>query len=288
MQSKLKRYNIHSWVEVFMQQLAKIKEMQMGLNLKLVSGKTQDKIVSHYASAEKRLFLLDYDGTLRSFESNPKAVKPDEALLELLENLCSNPKNKVVIISGRDKTTLEEWVGHLNIDLIAEHGVWLKNFGDGWSTIETLDQSWKEKIKSILDLYVDRTPGSFIEDKDYSLVWHYRKADTDFGELRARELLSNINYLIANMDLQTMEGNKVIEIKSRAVNKGKAASKWIGKTKFDFIFAIGDDVTDEDTFSAMPDSAYTVKVGLTATIAKYNVKSTEEVRKVLNAFVDAG
>ena len=288
MQSKLKRYNIHSWVDVFMQQLDKVKDMQVGLNMKLVSGKTKDKLITHYSTAGKRLFLLDYDGTLKGFASNPKAVKPDAELLTLLEKLSGNPKNKVVIISGRDKNTLEEWVGHLNIDLIAEHGVWLKGYGDGWSTIEALDQSWKEKIRSILELYVDRTPGSFIEDKDYSLVWHYRKADTDFGDLRARELLSNINYLIANMDLQTMEGNKVIEIKSRAVNKGKAASKWMAKDKYDFIFAIGDDVTDEDTFAAMPDNAYTVKVGLTATMAKYNVKSPEEVRVVLKDFVEAG
>ncbi|UZR92339.1 bifunctional alpha,alpha-trehalose-phosphate synthase (UDP-forming)/trehalose-phosphatase [Chondrinema litorale] len=286
MQNKLKRYNIHRWVEVFMQQLDKVKELQVGLNLKLVTGKTLDKIVKHYSEAESRLILLDYDGTLKPFASNPKAVKPDEELINLLTKLTEDPKNRVVIISGRDKSTLEEWVGHLKIDLIAEHGVWLKKLGAGWSTIELLDQGWKEKIRSILDLYVDRTPGSFIEDKDYSLVWHYRKADTDFGELRARELLSNINYLIANMDLQTMEGNKVIEIKSRAVNKGKAASKWLNEGKYDFVFAIGDDVTDEDTFAAMPDTAYTVKVGLTATVANYNVKSPEEVREVLNTFAD--
>ncbi len=77
----------------------------------------------------------------------------------------------------------------------------------------------------MVELYVDRTPGSFIEQKDYSLVWHYRKADPDFGAMRARELLSNINYLISNEDLQTMEGDKVIEIKHRDVNKGKGSEK---------------------------------------------------------------
>ncbi|MEM1137350.1 MAG: bifunctional alpha,alpha-trehalose-phosphate synthase (UDP-forming)/trehalose-phosphatase, partial [Bacteroidota bacterium] len=284
MQSKLKRYNIHRWVEVFMQQLEKVKELQVGLNLRLVTGKTLDTITQNYQKADKRLFLLDYDGTLKQFAANQNAVKPYDDLLNLLNKLISDPKNKVVIISGRDKYTLEEWVGHLEIDLVAEHGVWLRKFGKGWATIEPLDQSWKEKIRSILDLYVDRTPGSFIEDKDYSLVWHYRKADIDFGELRARELLSNINYLIANMDLQTMEGNKVIEIKSRAVNKGKAASKWLTEQKYDFVFAIGDDVTDEDTFSALPQDSYTVKVGLTSSVARYNVKSPDEVREVLYTF----
>ncbi|WP_020529541.1 bifunctional alpha,alpha-trehalose-phosphate synthase (UDP-forming)/trehalose-phosphatase [Flexithrix dorotheae] len=286
MQEKLKRYNIHRWVEVFFEQLDFIKRKQKDLNMKMVTGKTADLIIEKYKKSKERILFLDYDGTLKGFSSNPKAVSPDKELLSILENLTANPKNKVIIISGRDKGTLGEWLGHLNLDLIAEHGVWLKESGKKWIMIDNIDQTWKKEIRHILELYVDRTPGSFIEDKDYSLVWHYRKADTDFGELRARELLSNLNYLIANMDLQTMEGNKVIEIKNRAINKGKAARKWLNNTENDFIIAIGDDVTDEDTFKAMPENAFTIKVGLTASVARLNIKSSDEVRNLLKGFME--
>jgi len=54
--------------------------------------------------------------------------------------------------------------------------------------LEPLRNDWKEEIRPILELYVDRTPGSFIEEKEFSLVWHYRKADPELAQLRAREL----------------------------------------------------------------------------------------------------
>lgn len=286
MQSKLRRYNIHQWVDVFMDQLTSIKEQQAKMNAKLMQERHINRMLDSYHTADQRVFFLDYDGTLRAFTKRPEQAKPDEELLGILEKLTANEKNKVVIISGRDRKSLENWLGHLKVDMIAEHGVWSRKYGKAWKTIDNLDLSWKEKIGPIVDLYVDRTPGSFIEDKDYSLAWHYRKADPDFGEMRARDLLSNVKYLISNMDLHIMEGNKVIEIKNRDVNKGKAARKWLGKHNYGFIFAIGDDVTDEDTFHAMPDSAYTIKVGIVPSEATYNVKSTVEVRVLLQKFIE--
>lgn len=286
MQGKLKRYNIHRWVEVFMEQLDGIKQQQKGMNAKIINEKVTEKLMSHYESSEKRVFFLDYDGTLRPFVKRPEDAKPDAEMVELLKKLAENKNNKVVIISGRDRHTLEEWLGHLPVDMIAEHGVWTRKLGKEWKKVDNIDAEWKVRLQPMIELYVDRTPGSFIEQKDYSLVWHYRKADPDFGAMRARELLSNINYLISNEDLQTMEGDKVIEIKHRDVNKGKAAKKWLGKDSYDFIFAIGDDVTDEDTFHAMPKEAYTVKVGIAPSEAKYNVKSTDEVREIIKKLVE--
>ena len=55
--------------------------------------------------------MLDYDGTLVAFSSDPQAVKPSERVLDLLTKLCANPRNEVVVISGRDRHTLETWLG---------------------------------------------------------------------------------------------------------------------------------------------------------------------------------
>ncbi len=282
MQVKLQRYNIHRWVDNFMTALHSIKDRQKEMNLKLIDQERENRIMRKYQNTDKRIFFLDYDGTLKGFSKNPKDASPDQELIEILGKLAADKKNRVVIITGRDKTTMQSWLGHLPVDIIAEHGVWLKEHETGdWKMIESLDQSWKQQIRNILELHVDRTPGSFIEDKDYSLVWHYRKADPEFGELRARELLGNLNYLTANMNLHSMVGNKVIEIKSRDVNKGKAARRWLALDDFQFIFAVGDDVTDEDTFKALPEKVYSIKVGLTASNARYNVKSFVEVRELL-------
>ena len=194
-------------------------------------------------------------------------------------------RNKIVIISGRDRQTLEDWLGILNIDIIAEHGVWLKEQRKKWDTIFHMRNDWKDEFRPIFESYVDRTPGSFVEEKDYSLVWHYRKVETGLGELRTRELASHLRYMASNKNLTVMEGDKVVEIKNSEVNKGYAADKWLMKDKYDFIFAVGDDWTDEDTFTAMPEKAITIKVGQISSVAKYRIESYKLVRNFLKYLI---
>ena len=81
-----------------------------------------------------------------------------------------------------------------------------------------------------------------------------------------------------------MEGNKVIEIKNRGINKGRAALKLLHASPVDKIVAIGDDWTDEFLFSEIPDEAITIKVGMAKTVAKYKVENIMEVREMLYAF----
>ena len=139
---------------------------------------------------------------------------------------------------------------------------------------------------TLLEGYVNRTPGSFVEDKDYSLVWHYRKVETGLGEVRTRELTSHLKYSTQNMNLQIMEGDKVVEIKNMDVNKGRGASLILNKIKADFILAAGDDRTDEDTFKVMPESAYSIKIGSQASEAKYSVVSYKRIREFLKMFTE--
>ena len=141
-----------------------------------------------------------------------------------------------------------------------------------------------KKIRPVLESFVDRTPGSFIEEKNYSLAWHYRNTDPDFGTKRATELNTVLRSLIGNDDISVLNGNKVMEIKSSNVNKGRAATRMLSEDDYDFVFAIGDDWTDEFMFQELPDSAITVKVGLKKTQAKYHVESTKKVRELLKRF----
>lgn len=227
------------------------------------------------------MILLDYDGTLISFADKPERAKPDRELLTLLGGLSSEAKNEVVIVSGRDRGSLGRWFSDLRIGLIAEHGVWIKEKDGDWRTIESLRNEWKEEIRSFLELYADRTPGSFVEEKEFSLVWHYRKADPELAALRTRELRDAVIHLTANLSLQVLEGNKVIEIKNAGIDKGKAALNWISKGGWDFVLAIGDDQTDEDIFAIVPDSAYSIKVGYEPSRAKFNIDSPKEVRRLI-------
>jgi len=285
MKNKLKRYDIHRWTKDFVYSLQQIKEERTKKAKKRITPQARQKLINHYNSSERRLIFLDYDGTLVKFSNEPGKAIPDKELLDLLNNLAASPYNEVVIISGRNKATLQEWFGELNIGLVAEHGALLRNKGNEWMSIESLKQDWKKEIYPFFEHFVDRTPGSFIEKKEFSLVWHYRKADPELGELRARDLVDTLVHLTANLNLQVLEGNKVIEVKNSGINKGRAALQWINKENWDFIFALGDDWTDEDLFKVLPKDAYSIKVGFTSSAAKCNVKTVQEVRELLNGLI---
>ncbi|MDD4143257.1 MAG: bifunctional alpha,alpha-trehalose-phosphate synthase (UDP-forming)/trehalose-phosphatase [Prolixibacteraceae bacterium] len=285
LQKRLKRYNINKWALEFLNGMEKVKQSEQKFMGKKLTTAIQNKIIKELRNADSAVFFLDYDGTLTGFEDNPKHARPDDELYELLDGLADNPKNRIVLISGRDKDTFEEWFGKKPYTLIVEHGVWYREKGEPWEMIEQLDASWKDSIRSALEFYVDRTPGSFIEEKNYSLVWHYRKSDPELGPNRAIELKDELTSLVSNLNLEILEGNKVIEIKNRGINKGRAAQKLLNSAPADKIIAVGDDWTDEFLFAALPETAYTIKVGMSKTMATYKVENFWQVREMLKRIV---
>ena len=93
--------------------------------------------------------------------------------------------------------------------------------------------------------------------------------------------------LTANHNLVVSEGSKIIEIKIGGVNKGQATSFWMPIQSWDFIFAVGDDYTDEDLFNALPEEAYSIKVGLAPSRAKLRFKTQSEVMPFLKEIKNA-
>jgi trehalose 6-phosphate synthase/phosphatase len=166
--------------------------------------------------------------------------------------------------------------------MVAENGIWIREKGSDWHEIEPLRDDWKDAIRPVFELYMDRTPGTFIEEKSYSLAWHYRKSDPDLANARVNELKETLIKLSENLNLGILEGKKVIEVKAEGINKGNAVMHWLTKENWDFILAAGDDITDEDAFDALPDDAYSIKVGLGVTKARFNVKEVKDVRKLLH------
>jgi trehalose 6-phosphate synthase/phosphatase len=281
MQDRLKRYDVVRWAHDFMDRLRAVYQYREELSARRVSPSVEKKLIEDYRNAKQRLLLLDYDGTLIPFSRRPEQARPDAEVLGLLKRLEERDGNELVIMSGRDKKSLTNWFQKLRAGFIAEHGVWLREKDGQWSEIEYLRQDWKEEIRSVLELYVDRTPGSFIEEKDYSLAWHFRRADPEFALMRVAELKELLMKLTENFDLGIIEGNKMLEVKNAGINKGRAALNWITKQDWDFILAVGDDVTDEDIFEVLPENAYSIMVGFGASKAKYNVPSIDRVRFLL-------
>ena len=281
MQKRLKRYNIDFWTHDFVTHLCGlIKDKREKVSVKYLTDCRTD-IISRYLGASGRLLLLDYDGTLKAFCKRPEDAVPDDRLISLLRRLSMEEKNSLVIISGRKKEDLESWFGGMDLSLVAAHGLWIKHHKGEWQMLEAISNDWMEIIYPILEVYTDRTPGSFIEEKGFSLAWHYRNCDPDLAELRIPELKSALIDITENKNLNVLEGHKVIEVKNNMVNKGRAAASFLLNKTYPFVLAVGDDTTDEDMFAALGEGAYTVKVGDSNTQARYFLDDVDQVRNFL-------
>lgn len=280
-QERVKHYNVKRWASDFTHALDKVSDKQHPIAAVGLNTAARNEIIDRYKSSKCRVLFLDYDGTLVDFKNNPANASPDKELYNVLDKLSADKKTEVVLISGRDKETFGRWFKDRSYSLITEHGVWTHKPGGIWEEIEKFNTDWKENIREVLRFYTDRTPGSFIEEKTYSLVWHFRKVDPELARIQASEIREEILSLIAGENLEILDGNKVLEIKSIGVNKGKTALKWIAHKNCDFILGVGDDWTDEYLFKELPEKAYTIKVGVRKTQAKFYVKDYKQVRHLL-------
>ena len=145
---------------------------------------------------------------------------------------------------------------------------------------------WKDRVRPILQLYVDRLPGALLEEKEFSFCWHYRGADPEQASVRAKELLDDLADYTRNIDVQVLEGKKVVEIRNSGVNKGIAAVEWLKEPAPDFVLGIGDDWTDEDLFRVLPATAYSVRVGVAETVARFYLQYPAAVRRLLRDLIE--
>ncbi|MGH7886313.1 MAG: trehalose-phosphatase, partial [Candidatus Binatia bacterium] len=286
MQSRLRRHSIARWAMEFLGEIFAMNPGPEETYAKPLDPGSQTGLIQHYDRSLNRLLLLDYDGTLVPFASYPQLAKPSRQLLNSLHRLGANPRNELVLLSGRDKTTLEKWFGALPIGLVAEHGAWIREYQQSWQTIKPLRADWKTTLLPMLQSYTDRVPGAWVEEKEFSLVWHYRVADEQRGILAARELTDDLIELTANIDVQVVQGNKTVEARSAGVHKGMASQTWLVKIPFDFILAIGDDMTDEDMFTVLPGRAWSIRVGNRPTRARFHLPGPDEVIQLLETLID--
>jgi trehalose 6-phosphate synthase/phosphatase len=285
MQRRIAAYDINKWINDFIDVLLSVKKEQEKQQVNILDGPATISLLEKYKAAKKRTILLDYDGTLAPFYKHPAMAIPGKEVLQLLTSLAANADTEIVIISGRDGDTLEKWLGHLPLSLVAEHGAQIKFRNEDWQEQVTLSSQWKDQVKPLMDLFVTRCVGSFIEEKKNTLAWHYRNTHPDLGFNRSRELRNALLGLTANTPLQVIDGNKVLEVRQTGIDKGATAVKILDRFNPDFMLCIGDDTTDEDMFRVLRDKATTIKIGGGSTAAEYTLWSQTQVLPLLKKFI---
>jgi trehalose 6-phosphate synthase/phosphatase len=243
------------------------------------------------AKGKKMAIFVDYDGTLRELEREPMAACPTEELMALLGKLKQKEDVEVTIISGRKAEDLEGWLGECGFGLVAEHGAIVRRAGSKvWERLDlNVSYGWKGEITHVLRGYERSTPGSFVEEKQTGVVWHYRKSDMQFGEWKAKQLVEELTAVTANQPLEVRHGKKIVEVASTLVNKGAAAIRLMEGKHYDLVVTAGDDLTDESMFRMNVENLVSIKVGEGATSARYRVRGPGELRELLASVVgDSG
>jgi trehalose 6-phosphate synthase/phosphatase len=234
-------------------------------------------VFESYRIAQSRILFLDYDGTLVPLIDIPERSELAAKTRDTIQLLSSDPGNQVYIISGRDRSFLLSQFNGTGTGLIAEHGLWLKKNHGRWIRTVPVDTRWKKQVGELLRAFSLKYPGTFIETKENSVVFHFRTSEKSF-ENRERKIFRELFTALQRKHpgIELLEGNHILEVKPAGYNKGTAAEKIIRSGKFDFILAAGDDFTDENLFSGLPEGAFTIKIGMSESSALFRTADQGE------------
>lgn len=286
MKRRLERNNALDWAVNFMEGLKSIKAKQAELQARLFTHTVKTRLLTDFYNSEKRLIALDYNGTLVPIKKMAQCLPPDKSTLNILKALTEDTKNKIIILSDNEKENLASWFNHLPIDLIASSDLAFRKAGSDWTIVESLSAEWKHEVLPIFEKYVNRTPGAYISEKRYSLVWRFERASKEQGNIRSRELMDDLKSYVDKNNLQVNEGERLIEVKNGGIYKGKILQSYFEEEKWDFVCAVGDDWTNEPMFQHLPDHAYSIRIGITATHAKFNLKDQKGLTDLLKTLVN--
>ncbi|MFT4520559.1 MAG: trehalose 6-phosphate synthase/phosphatase [Halioglobus sp.] len=274
MTKRVLEFDANHWAGNFLQQLI---ERRRKSPLPQAMGDSEAKILEALQSASKPALFLDYDGTLRGFEDKPDQATPDTRLRELLSQLAEAPID-IYIISGRPASFLEEWLGDYPFTLIGEHGNCYRKPGDSeWETLNpNVDFNWKGPVRDAFKLYEGSTPGSAIEEKQSSLVWHYRQSEPVFAQWKANQLVHDLFDMLGNSPVEIHHGKRIVEVSSIHVNKGRAMEHFIREQQYNFVLCAGDDQTDEAMFKLEEEGLVSIKVGGGDSQAQHRVSDVDQ------------
>jgi alpha,alpha-trehalose-phosphate synthase [UDP-forming]/trehalose-phosphatase len=298
-----------AWGTTFVRTLAELDLHK----LNRLSAEGTRAVCACYAAAERRrLLLVDDDGTLAPLHRDFAFTRPDANALRQLSALAADKRNRVVIVSGRDRITLERWFAGIDVAIAAEHGYYYRESPSAPWIIhdEQIDtDSWKSIVESTFLAFRERTPGSLIERKESSLCWHFRSADPDFGQWQAVELREHLEALLSGRSLDIHIGNQTVEVRPQGMTKAAVLTRFPDLDQYEFVAYIG---ADEDIFAALHcdaesssssssssslsqatsspiivnvDNTFTFSVGTKSFQSEYFLRDHQQVSNLLDHFI---
>eukprot|EP00803_Ostreobium_quekettii_P004213 evm.model.scf_496.3 EVM.evm.TU.scf_496.3 scf_496:10894-17245(+) len=272
------KHTAQSWADNFITELndthieADLRDRQAPPQLRTSS------VVHAFNDSCRRLIVLGYNATLTTAVEAPKQprkhydqmkalARVNPSTIKCIRALCYNPGNVVVIFSGSECAKLQEQFGQLPVWLVAENGVYMRppSVAHGataeWLPVfERLPRDWMDSVQMVFEYFCERTPRSFVEKRETSLVWNFKYADVEFGRVQAMDLLQHLRAgPHSNAPVDIVPGARSVEVRPVGITKGLTMQHIVGEMErllgadacdFDFVLCIGHFLRkDENIFS---------------------------------------
>jgi trehalose 6-phosphate synthase/phosphatase len=288
MRERVMKYDAQHWARTFIQQLNTPEAAAVAAPS--TAGRAANRLRDALARGKQVTLFLDYDGTLREIEREPRAARPSAEIREVLQRLSARKNVDLTLISGRSREDLNAWFPDERFAIIAEHGAIVRRAGarewEQWD--RDVSYAWKDEIRELLRLYEQSTPGSRVEEKRTSLVWHYRNTDPEFGSWKANQLTHELGVMMANKPVKVRQGRKIVEVTAAGISKGAAVRRLLQEKRPDLVLCAGDDQTDESMLEMEGDNLISIKVGPEPSRARFRVRDPAELRKLLRDALGQG
>ena len=253
------------WFSTFLERLSKVWKEHSRHDTVSIPRLSIPKLSEQYKAASRRLFILDYEGTLASDGSaTNKVITSPQRTLDVLNDLIFDDNNVVYVMSGKEPEELDRLFRHVpNLGLIAESGCFLKEFGtEEWLEMADIRKmiTWKESVSGILEYYRERTEGSWIEERHCSYIFHYADAaDAQAAARQAGECINHINDACEKQRVHAVPIDGSFKVDPVDWSKGTAATQIFeglkkknveekGLKMPDFLMVAGDAREDEVVF----------------------------------------
>ncbi len=274
MRERVRRYHARRWGETFVRSLeAHSREGRGGdAHPRRLTG----EMMSDFLRSSRAALFLDYDGTLSPLRRHPADAAPGDVLHRLFRLFARvGHRIDIYLMSGRGCAQMERWFHGYGMHLVAENGLFYRHpEADTWARFDNnADLGWIQEVADTLQQYSDMTPGSEVEVKTASLVWHYRNSEPEFGRWKAHQMVDELREWLANFPVTIHHGQKIVEVGSMLLNKGVFFQHLKALNRYPRALCAGDDETDESMFRVAEDADLTVKVGEGETAARYAVSS---------------
>ncbi|KAL3631491.1 threalose-6-phosphate phosphatase [Castilleja foliolosa] len=298
----VKTHTAQKWAEFFVSELNDtVIEAQQRIR-KTPPQLVVSDAIKRYLQSKSRLVVLGFNATLTEPIETPggrgdqiKELEPKlhPDLKVPLAMLCSDPNTTVVVLSGSDRSVLDNNFKEYKMWLAAENGMFIRSTEGEWMTTmpEHLNMDWVDSVKHVFDYFTERTPRSHF-DKDHretSLVWNYKYADVEFGRLQARDMLQHLwTGPISNSSVDVVQGSRSVEVRPVGVTKGAAIYSILGQivhnkaisTPIDYVLCIGHFLgKDEDVYTFFEPELPPDMLGLPRTKITDAIKLSAEKRQ---------